>query len=207
MKKIGITGGIGSGKSTVCEIFKSLGVAIFHADDEARDLQNNDLQIKNLLIELFGEHIYSQDGMLDRKKLAEVIFNDSKALAKVNAIIHPAVHKCFLKWAENHQDAPYFLYEAAILLESGYAYDFDRNILIVADEKLRIERVIMRDHTSEELVRQRIMNQMPDIQKIKMVDYIIENNNEKLLFPQIIELDKLIRSDSKNWKRKIPKTK
>ncbi|MCX6240111.1 MAG: dephospho-CoA kinase [Bacteroidia bacterium] len=195
MKKIGITGGIGSGKTTVCEIFKLLGISTFHADDEARNLQNNDLQIKNLLIELFGKHIYSHDGLLDRKKLAGVIFSDTRALEKVNSIIHPAVRQSFLKWVDQHLDAPYVLYEAAVLLESGYASDFDRNILILADEKVRIERVIRRDRTSEELVRQRIVNQMPDIQKIKMVDYTIENNNKKLLFPQIIELDKRIRAD------------
>jgi dephospho-CoA kinase len=199
MKKIGITGGIGSGKTTVCEIFKLLGVPVFHADDEAKNLQNNDLHIKELLIKLFGRHIYSPDGMLDRKKLAGLIFNDSDALAKVNSIIHPAVRKCFLKWIDNHQDAYYILYEAAILLESRYASDFERTILVLADEKVRIERVIKRDHVSEELVKQRINNQMPEAEKIKMVDFIIENSNEKLLFPQIIELDKLIRKDGKIW--------
>ena len=195
MKKIGITGGIGSGKTTVCEIFKLLGVPVFHADAEAKNLQNNDLQIRELLVNLFGKHIYSLDGMLDRKKLARLIFNDSAALANVNAIIHPAVRQSFQKWTDNHLDSSYILYEAAILLESGYATAFDRNILVLADEKLRIERVIRRDHISKVLVKQRINNQMPDSQKIKIVDYIIENNNEKLLFPQIIELDKLIRSD------------
>jgi len=199
MKKIGITGGIGSGKTTVCEIFKLLGVPVFHADEEAKNLQNNDLQIRELLINLFGKHIYSLDGMLDRKKLAMLIFNDSAALANVNAIIHPAVRQSFQKWTDNHLDRSYILYEAAVLLESGYASDFDRNILVLADEKLRIDRVIRRDHISEALVKQRINNQMPDSQKIKIVDYIIENNNEKLLFPQIIELDKLIRSDGENW--------
>ena len=198
MKKIGITGGIGSGKTTVCEIFKLLGVPVFHADAEAKYLQNNDLQIREKLTKLFDKHIYSHDGMLDRKKLAGIIFSDSAALANVNSIIHPAVRQSFLKWADNHKDAPYILYEAAILLESGFASDFDRNILILADEKVRIKRVIRRDHTSAELVKQRINNQMSDDQKIKMVDFIIENNNEKLLFPQIIELNKLIISDGEN---------
>jgi len=193
MKKIGITGGIGSGKSTVCEIFKLLGVPVFHADDEARNLQNNDLHIKSLLAERFGENIYAPDGFLDRKKLADVIFNDTKALSDANAIIHPAVRHSFMQWAEIHNDDPYVLYEAAVLLESGYAADFDRNILVVADESIRIERVMRRDHTSEALVRQRIINQMPDNQKIKLADYIIQNNEKSLLFPRIIELDKLIR--------------
>jgi len=193
MKKIGITGGIGSGKTTVCEIFKLLGIAVFHADDEARKLQDCDLEVKNLLIGLYGERIYTLEGKLNRKKLADIVFNHSKALADVNEIIHPVVRKNFLKWAEKHHNAPYILYEAAVLLESGYASDFDRNILVLADEKERIERVIRRDHISEALVKQRIKNQMSDIQKIKMVDYIIENNNQKLLIPQVRELDKLIR--------------
>lgn len=197
MKKIGITGGIGSGKTTVCEIFKLLGVPIFSADDEAKNLQNNDLHISELLIKLFGKDIYYPDGVLDRKKLAALIFNDSNAMAKVNSIVHPAVRTIFLKWTDNQQDADYILYEAAILLESRYASDFDRTILVLADEKLRIERVIKRDHLSEDLVKQRINNQMPESQKIKMVDFIIENSDKKLLFPQIIELDKLIRKDGK----------
>ena len=197
MKKIGITGGIGSGKTTVCEIFKLLGVAVFHADDEARNLQNNDPQIIEPLTELFGIHIYSQNGILDRKKLAAIIFNDQRALANVNAIIHPLVRRRFLEWVENNGNAPYVLYEAAILLESGYASDFDKNILILADENIRIDRVIRRDQTSVALIKQRIKNQMTDIQKIKMVDYTIENNDAKLLFPQILELDKFIREDGK----------
>lgn len=195
MKKIGITGGIGSGKSTACEIFKLLGVSVFHADDEARNLQNNDLQIKNQLIKLFGEHLYSKDGLLDRKMLAGLIFKDTKALAKVNAIIHPAVRHNFLKWVENKQNDNYVLYEAAILLESGYSIDFDRNILILADEKIRIERVMKRDCISEELVKERIKNQMLDSEKFNLVDYVLENRNDKLLIPQIIALDKVIRED------------
>ena len=199
MKKIGITGGIGSGKSTVCEIFKLLGVPVFHADIEAKILQNNDLNIKILLVNLLGDDIYTPDGILDRKKMARVIFNDPKLLAAVNGIIHPAVRKCFQNWCGNYQLMPYVLYEAAILFESGYASDFDRNILIIADEKSRIERVIKRDKTTEDIIEQRIKNQMTDIEKAKKADYIIENNNQCLIIPQIIKLDKLIREDGKNW--------
>jgi dephospho-CoA kinase len=197
MKKIGITGGIGSGKTTACEIFKLLGVPVFHADTEARNLQNNDITIKKLLIELFGAEIYTHDGMLDRKQLAEIIFNDHEALAAVNAIIHPAVRQCFMKWLENYQDSAYVLYEAAVLFESGYASDFDMNILILADEAVRTRRVMQRDHISENLVKQRIRNQTPDSEKIDKVDYILENNGCKLLLPEIIKLDKLIRQDGK----------
>jgi dephospho-CoA kinase len=176
-----------------------LNVPVFHADLEARFLQNNDLHIKSFIVERFGEQLYTPDGILDREKMAWIIFNDPEALASINEIIHPAVRQKFLKWCEGYEDAPYILYEAAILFESGYNSDFDRNILILADEKVRIERVISRDHTSEELVRQRISNQMPDIDKIKMADYIIENNDKSILFPQIIKLDKLFREDGEIW--------
>jgi dephospho-CoA kinase len=197
MKKIGITGGIGSGKTTACEIFKLLGVPVFHADIEARNLQNNDITIKKLLIDRFGAEIYTHEGMLDRKQLAGIIFSDPEALAAVNAIIHPVVRQCFIKWLENHQDSAYVLYEAAVLFESGYASDFDKNILIMAGDALRIKRVMERDYISEDLVKQRIRNQIPDFEKIDKVDYILENSGNKLLLPEIIKLDQLIREDCK----------
>jgi len=193
MLKIGITGGIGSGKTTVCEIFKLLGIPVFHADAEARNLQNNDLQVKKSLKELLGEKIYNQKGELDRTSLARIIFNDPILLERVNSIIHPAVRQQFMLWSNIHTKEPYQLYEAAILIESGYSSDFDKNILVYSDESIRIERVVKRDHTTEALVKQRISNQMPDIQKIKLVDYTIENNNTTLLIPRVIALDKLIR--------------
>lgn len=193
MKKIGITGGIGSGKSTVCELFKLLGVSVFHADDAARNLQNNNLKIRQQIRELFGEQIYSRDGILDRQKLAAIVFNNTAELAKLNAIIHPAVRENFLLWAEDHIAEPYLLYEAAILIESGYASDFDKTILVIADEEIRIARVTRRDGSSTEQVRERIANQISDREKIKLADFIIENNNRKLLIPQIIELDRRIR--------------
>ena len=197
--KIGITGGIGSGKTTVCEIFKLLGIPVFHADPEAKNLQDSDENIKQLIINILGKDAYTIDGVLDRKKMAGIIFNDKQVLAAVNGIIHPAVRKSFLKWSENYQTVPYVLYEAAILFESGYASDFDRNILVLADEELRIKRVIKRDHTTEEIIRQRILNQLPDIEKVNKADYLIENNNQNLLIPQILKLDKIFREDGKNW--------
>ena len=195
MKKVGITGGIGSGKSTVCDIFQLLGVPVFHADIEAKYLQNNDLIIIGNLTGLFGADIYLSSGELDRKKLAGLIFNNQNLLAKVNQIIHPAVKQRFINWSIEFANEPYVLYEAAVLLENGYASDFDKKILIVADENVRIERVIKRDSMSEALVRERIKNQMTDGQKISMVEYVIENNNRLLLIPQVIELDQLLRKE------------
>lgn len=197
MKKIGITGGIGSGKTTVCEIFRLLGIAVFHADDETKILQNNDPQIKKQLIGRFGENIYSQDGILYRKKLANIVFNDPLELSFLNSIIHPVVKQKFLTWVDDYQNEPYVLFEAAILFEAGFANDFDLNILVTADECVRIKRVIKRDHFTEGTVRQRILNQVPDIEKFNIVNYIIENNNDRLLLPQIIKLDKLIRDNNR----------
>jgi len=192
MKKIGITGGIGSGKTTICEIFKLLGVAVFQADEVGRNLQMNDVNIKKQLIHRFGEDIYAIDGLLNRKKLADRVFSDPKALADLNGIIHPAVRQTFLNWVEMHRNDPYVIYEAAILFESGYVSDFDKIILVMANEEIRIKRVIGRDQTSRSLVEKRIKNQMSDNRKKKLADYVIENNNKELIIPQIIDLDRLL---------------
>lgn len=197
MMKIGITGGIGSGKSIVCEVFKLLGSSVFHADSVARDLQQSDHRIRTALIDLFGEQIYNPDGFLDRKKLAGMIFNDKELIEKVNQVIHPAVREHFIKWTNNHTNDAYILYEAAILFETGYYKDLDLNILVMADENIRIKRVMQRDNIPEEVVRQRMNNQMSDQEKIGMADYIFENNEKKLLIPQIIELDKKLRNHGK----------
>lgn len=199
MKKIGITGGIGSGKTTVCKIFKLLGIPVFHADIEARYLQDTDSGIRIQIIKLFGKDIYSTEEILDRRKVAAIIFSNKQALNAMNEIIHPAVRQRFIEWSEDFNSVPYILYEAAILFESGYASDFDLNILVYASEKIRIERVISRDHSVEEEIRQRIANQMPDFEKIKRADFIIENNGEHLLIPQILKIDKIIRENGKTW--------
>ena len=197
MKKIGITGGIGSGKTIICDVFRLLGVSVFHADNIARYLQQNDNIIRRSLIELFGENIYNSDGMLDRKSIARLIFNDKELMEKVNQIVHPAVRENFNNWAAEHNGEDYILYEAAILFESGYYKYLDFNILILAEEDIRIKRVTNRDIVSENTVRERMKNQMPDQVKIRMADYVLENNEKQLLIPQILKLDGLLRDHGK----------
>jgi dephospho-CoA kinase len=197
MIKIGLTGGIGSGKSTACEIFASLGIPVFHADLEARRVQNSDSLIKSQIIELLGANAYNQEGLMDRKLVASRIFSDKLLLTQMNQIVHPAVRKSFKGWVLQNQNAPYVVYEAAILFESNSVADFDQVILVVADQDIRIKRVVARDHVEEEQVKMRIENQMLDREKIKLADYIIENNEVELLYPQILKIDKSIRENGK----------
>jgi dephospho-CoA kinase len=197
MKKIGITGGIGSGKTIICDVFRLLGVSVFNADNVARELQQNDNNVRNELIGLFGNTIYHSDGTLDRSALARLIFNEKDLMQKVNQIIHPAVREKYISWTMEHLNEDYILYEAAILFESGYYKELDLNILILADEEIRIKKVMKRDDMSEQAVRERIGNQMPDEEKIGLADYTLENNEKQLLIPQIIKLDQLLRSSGK----------
>jgi len=193
MTRNGITCGIGSGKSTICDIFKVLGVQVFHADNVARDLQQTENKIRSGLIDLFGSSIYSQEGMLDRKTLAGLIFNNTALMKEVSRIIHPVVRENFLSWADKHHDEDYILYEAAILFETGFYKDLDYNILVVADENIRIKRVMKRDKISANSVMERINNQMQDEEKIRMADFIIDNNERILVIPQVIKLNDLFR--------------
>lgn len=193
MLKVGITGGIGSGKSTVCEFFEILGIPVFIADAEARTLMNSSPLIRNQLIQIFGKDIYLPDLMLDRKKLAQQIFQSPALLEKVNSIVHPVVRKHFLDWFAK-QNSSYIVYEAAILFESGFHTMMDFNILVTAPEAERIKRVVAREGTTKEDVKNRIAKQWPDKEKIKLADYIITNNNEELILPQLIELDKKFRT-------------
>jgi dephospho-CoA kinase len=200
MLTIGITGGIGSGKSTACRIFNVLGIPVFQADVVAKVIQNQDICVKESLIELFGDEIYSKYGLLERQKLAEIIFKDKSLLEKVNAIIHPAVRAQFNLWKEKKRDYSYIIYEAAILFETGGARDFDFTILVIADEQERIERVMKRDHLSVEAIKERIKNQMKEEEKKRMADFILENNDNQLLIPQILKLDQFFKSQSHVWK-------
>jgi len=194
MLTIGITGGIGSGKSTVCKVFRVLGIPVFQSDYVAGRLQNEDPRIKSSLIELFGPEIYSEDGLLNRKKLAGIIFNDHLLLEKTNNLIHPAVHQEFKNWKERLANFPYVLYEAAILFETGSFHNFDYTILVIADEKERMERVMKRDHATAEAILLRMGHQMTDQKKKMMADFIIENNDDQLIIPQILKIDQILKS-------------
>lgn len=193
MIKIGITGGIGSGKSTACRIFSVLGIPVFEADSEAKHLMNTNQEIARQLIRLFGEAVYLPDHTIDRKYLAGIVFNNPSLLAQLNQIVHPAVRKAFLDWC-NDQDSPYVIHEAAILFESGFYKLMDKTIAVVADQNQRISRVLKRDNLSPELVMERIKNQWTDEERIKLADYLISNNDDELIVPQIVELDKKIRA-------------
>ena len=173
---VGLTGGIGSGKSTVARMFEALGVSIYIADDEAKKLMNEELTIRKQLIDLLGKKSYI-DGRLNRSYIADKVFNDKKSLEKLNAIIHPAVANHFIQW-KNKQTSPYVLKEAAILFENGGDKQCDYTILVTAPENVRIERVLQRDNTTKSKILARLKHQWPDAKKILMADFVIKN--EKL---------------------------
>jgi dephospho-CoA kinase len=197
-KVIGITGGIGSGKSTVCKVFNLLGVPVFEADITAGRLINSNSEIRNELVRLFGNDIYNADNKLNRKKLAELIFNSDILLEKVNNIVHPAVRNEFLNWTKQQKTA-YVIHEAAILFESGFYKMMDFTILVSASEEMRVERVMMRDSIPREQVIARMAKQWPDSEKRKLATLELVNDNKNLLIPQIIEIDKKLKTDGKIW--------
>lgn len=191
MKKIGLTGGIGSGKSTVAEIFSRLGVPVFVSDRVAASLQENNEALKSDIIRIFGAEIYP-DGKLNRKKLAGLVFTDKKKLEQLNAVVHPAVQKAFEKFCAENKQAKFVLKESAILFEIGDDKNLDGMIVVSAPDALRIKRVMLRDGIEEEAVRQRIKNQMKQEDKIKKADYVILNDEQQLLIPQVLSVSTII---------------
>ena len=194
MIKVGITGGIGSGKSTACKVFRTMGIPVFDADSVAKQLMDTDLVIREQLIQLFGSSVYQSNQTIDRKYLAGIVFNDPSSLEQLNAIIHPAVRNAFEDWFQAQQ-SPYIIHEAAILFESGFYKMMDKTIAVVTDEAERIERVMKRNAMTEEQIRLRIRNQWTDEQRIKLADFVIGNNDNELIIPQIVEIDKKLRSN------------
>jgi len=188
MIKVGLTGGIGSGKSTVSKVFARLGIPVYLADEEARQLVDNSTEIKSAIQQYFGKDILDKEGHLRRKALAEIVFKDKVKLDQLNSIIHPAVQKHFVAWASGQVPFPYVIKEAAILFESGSYKNVDVVITVSAPLELRIKRIEQRDGVSRESVLERIKNQLSEEERIKRSQYVINNDEEQLLIPQILSV-------------------
>jgi dephospho-CoA kinase len=188
MIQVGLTGGIGSGKTIVSKVFEKLGVPVFNSDEKAKELTATDPEIKEKIILRFGKGIYTAEG-LDRKKLASIVFGDPIALAGLNYIVHPAVRRYYELWLEQHSGAPYIIREAAILFETGAYKECDKLITVFAPEDIRIERVMKRDGVSAEDVKKRILNQASDEYRMNLSDFVIFNDGSKLVIPQVLRVD------------------
>ncbi len=186
--KIGITGGIGSGKTLVCEIFQTLGIPVYNSDSRAKSLMKNNPEVKKQLIGAFG-NIYTSAGDLDKEKIAKIIFSDKSKLQIMNSIVHPAVEKDFEQWTDR-QEAPYVIKESALIFESGNYKKLDFTIEVFAPLEERISRTIARDKKSVEQIRKRINSQMDEKKKIAMADFIIINDKFTPILPQVLNLHK-----------------
>lgn len=192
MLKIGITGGIGSGKTTVCQIFETLGIPIYYADARAKWLMSNDENLKSGILDLFGPEAYL-DHQLNRPFIAGIVFQDRSKLDQLNQLVHPAVAKDSLNW-HLAQTAPYTLKEAALLFESGSYQQLDQIIVVTAPKNIRIQRVMKRDQVEEAAVVARMNNQMPENEKVALANYIIYNDGKQALIPQVFKVDKALRA-------------
>jgi len=175
-KIVGVTGGIGSGKTTVCAFFSELGIPVYNSDYQAKKIMDNPKIIQKIKT-IFGEKITDVNQKLDRKKIATIVFNDPKKLQQLNAIVHPIVQQDFEDWLEKHKNYSYIIKEVAIVFETNSEKQYDKIILVTAPEQTRIKRVMERDAINEQEVLQRIKNQLPDSEKITKSDVIIENIN------------------------------
>lgn len=187
MLKIGITGGIGTGKTTVCQIFELLDIPIFYADAVGKQLMIDNPKVIQEIKALFGEEAYFEDQSLNRKHISNIVFKDQNKLSLLNNIIHPAVKNAFEDWCLN-QKSPYILKEAAIMFESNSYLDNDFNILVTSPLEIRINRVIKRDQISRENVLDRISKQMAEEDKEKLSDFVIMNNEQSFLIAQVLVL-------------------
>ncbi len=201
MKIIGLTGGIGSGKTIICKIFNTLGIPVYNSDIEAKLLMNNDVQIITELKNKFGDDIYNKN-KLNREKLAKLIFNDNNNLNFVNTTVHPAVKLHFNKWTEK-QISEFVIKETAILFESSTYKDVDFIITVIAPENIRINRIIARDYLKKEDIQAILANQISDNEKINRSDFIINNDNKQLVLPQILNIYENLRKNLNNIQPKI----
>jgi dephospho-CoA kinase len=183
---IGLTGGIGSGKSTVAKIFAQLGIPVLDADATAKAIMNEDHSVKTKLIELFGEDAY-KDNQLNRPYIAQLVFEDAFKLQQLNAIIHPITIQYAKDWASK-QSAPYVIKEAALFFESGSSEGVEKIIGVTAPKHIRIQRVMQRDQITREDVIKRMEHQLEDSLKMKLCDWVIQNDDMHLLIPQILAI-------------------
>jgi dephospho-CoA kinase len=186
--KLGVTGGIGSGKTSVCKVFGVLGVPVFSADRVAKDIIEGDEDVKEAINLIAGKDLYI-NGTLDRMALATLIFNNRKLLEKVNSLVHPVVFEYFAKW-EREQAASYIIMEAAILFESGASKLVDKIATIVAPVEERLKRVMLRSKLSRDQVFERMKNQMDDETRIRLSDYIISNSENDMIIPAVLKIHK-----------------
>jgi len=190
MLKIGLTGGIGSGKTTVARIFEVLGVPVYYADDAAKRLMNENDDLKNSVIKAFGADAY-KDGKLNREYISAIVFNSKEKLQVLNSIIHPATINDALAWFKN-QAAPYVVKEAALIFESGSQKELDFVIGVKSPFDLRVKRTMFRDHISLKEVQSRIDKQMDEEEKLRLCDYVIVNDEQQILIPQVLKLHEKI---------------
>ncbi len=188
MIKIGVTGGIGSGKSIVCKLFSLLGVPIYASDDRARDLMEHDETLIAALKTEFGEEVYTEH-KLNRTYLAQQVFNDASKLSKLNALVHPCVAKDFDQWVLRNAHSPFVIKEAAVMLEANGNKQLDKVITVAAPEALRIQRVLKRDpHRTEKEVKAIMEKQFPENKNMALADFIITNDDKHLVIPQVMQL-------------------
>lgn len=193
--QVGITGGIGSGKTLVCKIFECLGVPVYDADSHAKALMTTDgILIANIQKE-FGTLSYNTDGSVNRNYLGETVFNDPEKLKKLNDLVHPRVKEDYSKWIEQNHHHPYTIKEAALLFEAGSSKELNKVIVVHAPEELRIKRVLSRDaHRTKELVKEIMKNQMKEDEKLNRADFVLYNDENHLLIPQVLKLHQMFAS-------------
>jgi dephospho-CoA kinase len=184
--KVGVTGGIGSGKSTVCGVFEVLGIPVYYADDRARDLMQTDAGLRHSLQVAFGQDVYA-DGNLNRALLSQKVFNDPAALSRLNALVHPVVLHDFENWTQR-QSAPYAIKEAALIFEAGSDKHLDKVIVVDAPQEERINRIVARDSVTRDAVLARMRSQWPQEEKVSRADYVVVNSGERLVIPQVLAI-------------------
>jgi dephospho-CoA kinase len=187
-KLVGITGGIGAGKTIISKLFSVLGIPVYNADDRAKWLMVNDSALKNSISDTFGKDAFTIEGQLNRSYLAETVFSDEGKTERINSLVHPVVKMDFTQWAAS-QDTPYVLKEAALLFETGSYRELDKTILVSAPLEVRIDRVMERDpQRSKDQILEIIARQLPEEDKKAQADFVIDNKGNKLVIPQVLKI-------------------